>query len=88
MHVEVMSPLMGEAVQHIVRHDRMSDSSEPGQWAYGSSASNMSETCVAEPRDFSRREYQFVHVSETDGKSPGDDERMTRHCLCDNSVKK
>ena len=58
MHVEVMSPLMGEAVQHIVQHDRMSDSSEPGKWVYGSSASNMSETCVAEPRDFSRREYQ------------------------------
>lgn len=36
----------------------MSDSSEPGQWAYGSSASNMSETRVAEPRGFSRREYQ------------------------------
>lgn len=53
-----MSPLMGEAVKHIVQHDRMSDSSEPGQWVYGSTAPNISETCVAEPRDFSRREYQ------------------------------
>ena len=59
MHVEVMSPLMGEAVKHIVQHDRMSDSNEPGQWVYGSSASNISETCVAEPRNFSHREYQI-----------------------------
>ena len=59
MHVEVMSPLMDEAVKHIVQHDRMSDSCEPGQWVYGSSASNISEPCVAEPRDFSHREYQM-----------------------------
>lgn len=54
MYVEVMSPLMGEAV----KHDRVSDSSKPGQWVYGSSASNISETCVAEPRDFNHWEYQ------------------------------
>lgn len=58
MYVEVMSPLMGEAVKHIVQHDRVSDSSKPGQWVYGSSASNISETCVAEPRDFNHWEYQ------------------------------
>lgn len=63
MHVEVMSPLMGEAVKHIVQHDRMSDSCEPGQWVYGSSASNISETCVAEPRDFSRWVYQSYSVT-------------------------
>lgn len=54
---------MGEAEQHIVQHDRMSDSCEPGQWVYGSFASNISETCVAEPRDFSRREYQIYKLT-------------------------